>query len=366
MIQFDITKFEIKNVYVKYITKSRGGNMSILDTSNKGKKEKFKTVPLPAHVAAGFQRQHKMNRFIKPILCAACYYGKTIVALQLHPLGNLGKESHETLFGKQKWVSNIEHNINTKISSITAEGKWFIDGSVIYRFTNEETTDLTKDRKFQSLPVEAYRLTDFSKVKVDKSVRACISYTTEDGDITISPPVWKSMGSIGNRKVDHLEDEDDGLGIGMYEHQFDKVDSLLAVNLNFALNAATVITDHFGYESIEPLRLDNLMIALKTVNLPKIDRSIKNTYDIGLKFTHAIAWVIGLSDKDMPLESYAATRSILRYLTSRGIVHRSALNKDSVFHKNMDMESVPLLDRADLEEKRKDYMSITEIEMMKG
>ncbi len=366
MIQFDITKFETKKVYVKYITKSRGGNMSILDTSNKGKKEKFITVPLPAHVAANFQRQHKMNRFIKPILCAACYYGNTVVALQLHPLGNLGKEKYETLFGTETWESNIEHNIKNKIAEVTTTGKWFIDGSVIYRFTNDDTINLTKDRKFQALPVVAYRLTELSKSKMDNSVRTCISYTTNNGKITISPPIWKSMGSIGNQKLTHLGEEDDGLGIGIYEYQFDKVDDLLAVNLNFALNAATVITDHFGYEAIEPLRLDDLMISLKTVNLPRINRSIKNTYDIGLKFTHAMAWIIGLSDKDMPLESYAATRSILRYLTSRGIVHRTALSKNNVFHKNMDMSSVPLLSRSDIQEKYQKSMSITGIDIVKG
>jgi len=351
MIEFDIAKFSIKNVYVKYVTKSRGGNMSILDTSNTGDKEKFIRVSLPAHVAAGFQRTHKINRFIKPVLCAACYYDNTIVALQLHPLGNLGKETHKTLFGTKHWVSNIEQNIDTKISEITSSGNWFIDGSVIYRFADEDTVDLSKDKKFQAHTVDAYRLTELTHSKIKSSVRTCISYTTIEGKVTISPPIWKSMGTIGDKKVDHL-DEDDAMTLGIQEYQFDKVDKLLAVNLNFALNAATVITDHFGYESIEPLRLDDLMIQLKTVNLPRLDRSIKNTYDIGLKFTHAIAWVIGLSDREMPLESYAATRSILRYLTSRGIVHRTALNKDNVFLKGKDMNAVPMLNRKTLDDAR--------------
>ncbi len=351
MIEFDINKFRIENVHLKYVTKSRGGNMSILDTRNKTNKEKFVRRSLPAHVADVFQRQHKMNRFIKPVLAAVCYYENTVVALQLHPLGNLGKEKVETLFGSKLWISNIEHNIKNKLADKTKVGKWFIDGSVIYRYTNENNVNLTKDGNFQALEVDTYRLTELSQAKIGKSIRTCISYTTGNGKTSISPPIWRTLGTIGNKKVDHLA-EDEAMTLSVSEHQFDKVDKLLAVNLNFALHAATVITDHFGYESIEPLRLDDLMVALKTVNLPRLNRSIKGTYDIGMKFTHAVAWVLGFIEKDMPLESYAATRSMLRYLTSRGIIHRTALSKKNVFLKGKNMETVPLLKRNDLEERQ--------------
>ncbi len=362
MIEFDINKFRVENVHLKYVTKSRGGNMSVLDTSNKSDKETFVRRSLPAHVADVFQRHHKMNRFLKPILAAVCYYEDTVVALQLHPMGNIGNESIKTPLGIQRWVSNIEHNIENKITEVTSTGKWFIDGSVIYKFTNKGNIDLTKDGCFQALEVETYRLTDLSQAKIDMSIRTCISYTTGNGKISISPPIWKSMGTIGDKKVDHLSD-DEAMCLGISKHQFDKVDKLLAVNLNFALHAATVITDHFGYESIEPLRLDDLMVALKTVNLPRLNRSIKGTYDIGMKFTHAVAWVLGFIEKDMPLESYAATRSMLRYLTSRGIIHRTALNKTNVFVKGKNMDSVPLLTREEIERKNRAAVPVDSVDI---
>jgi len=351
MIQFNINKFHVEHVYMKYITKSLGGSMSVLDTTNTSDKEKFKKIEIPTHVADVFIREYMMSRFIKPILTAVCYYGDTVVGLELHPMGNAGQEYVETLFGKKYWESNIVRNINGMITEKTAEGRWFIDGSVVYQFNDKAPVDLSKDKRFQALEVDAFRMSDFNMSTIVPNVRTCIAYQAENGSTTISPPIWRTMGSIGDKKVDHLS-EDDAITLGITEHQFDKVERLLAVNLNFALRAGKVLTDHFGYDSIEPLRLDNLMIQLKTVNLSKIDKSIKSTHDIGLKFTHAIAWVIGLGARDMTLESYTAVRSILRYLTSRGIVYKSALSKTNVFHKDMDMKDVPLLDSSKLSEMR--------------
>lgn len=347
MIEFDINKFRVEHVYMKYITKSLGGSMSVLDTDNTSDTEKFKKISIPTHVADVFIREYLMSRFIKPILTAVCYYEDTVVGLELHPAGNAGQEYVETLFGKKYWESNIVRNINKTITEKTAEGRWFIDGSVVYKFNEKPPVDLSKDKRFQALEVDAYRMSDFNMSTITPNVRTCIAYQAENGSTTISPPIWRTMGSIGDKKVDHLS-EDDALTLGISEHQFDKVDRLLAVNLNFALRAGKVLTDHFGYDSIEPLRLDNLMIQLKTVNLPKIDKSIKQTHDIGLKFTHAVAWVIGLGARNMTLESYTAVRSILRYLTSHGIVYKSSLSKTNVFHKDMDMKDVPLFDASEI------------------
>ena len=111
MIEFDISKFEVKNVYLKYITRAVGGTMRILDTANStADDEKIISKPVPVHVIDAFKRSY-MTKYIKPVLTAVCYYDGIIVAMQPHPLGNLGKESYETLFGTKYWESNIERNI---------------------------------------------------------------------------------------------------------------------------------------------------------------------------------------------------------------------------------------------------------------
>lgn len=324
------------------LIRSSGGTMRILDTANStAKEEKFINVSIPIHVIDSFKMTY-MTKYLKPILTAVCYYDGVIIALQPHPLGNVGKEKVQTLFGVRYWKSNIEDNIDKTLKPETKDGQWFIDGTVVYQFDQKkEPTNLTKDGKFQTLAVKAFRLTDLSFSKLTDSPRMCIAFAASTGQNIISPPVWRTLETVGVKKMNDGVN-DDAVILGLDEHTFDKVDRMLAVNLNFALHASKTLIENFGYDSIEPLRLDDLMVSLKTVNLPKIDSSIKNTHEIGLKFTHAMAWLIGLGAREMTLESLSALRGMLRYLTSRGIVHKTALAKTSVFRKGMDMASVGL------------------------
>jgi len=344
MIKFDISKIEIKNVYLKLLTCSSGGTMRILDVANStDEDEKFINMPIPTHVVNSFKQTH-MTKYIKPILTSVCYYDGTIIALQPHPNGNLGQEKVETLFGTRYWRSSITENVEGTLRKETAMDDWYIDGCVAYRFDRKKKpTNLTKDGKFQALEVTAYRLTDLAFRTIDTAPRTCIAFIAANGQNIISPPVWRSLGTVGAKKMEDLGSDDDAIVLGMDEHTFDKIDRVLAPNLNFALHASKVLIENFGYDAIEPLRLDDLMVNLKTVNLPKIDQSIKNTHEIGLKFTHAMAWLIGLGAREMTLQSSTALRSMLRYITTRGIVHKHALAKDSVFRKDMDMSSVGLM-----------------------
>ena len=355
MIEFDISKIEIKNVYLKYLTRAVGGTMRILDTANStADNEKIISKPVPVHVIDAFKSKY-MTKYIKPVLTAVCYYDGIIVAMEPHPLGNVGKESYETLFGTKYWESNIERNIRKTIEPATRTGNWFIDGAVIYRFTGEKPpTNLSKDGKFQAIEVDAYRMTDLCFSTIYTSDRTCIAYTASNGQNVISPPVWRQLDTVGKSKMEHGNADGGDSAIifrGIEEHTFDKIDRLLSVNLNFALRASKVLIENFGYDAIEPLRLDDLMVALKTVNLPKLDQSIKSTHTISLKFTHAMAWLIGLSARESTIESATAVRGMLRYLTSRGIVHKTALSKDSVFRKGMDMNSVPLTSIEEIQQK---------------
>jgi len=337
MIKFDISKIEIKNVYLKLLTRSSGGTMRILDVANStAENEKFINVPIPTHVVDSFKQTY-MTKYIKPILTSVCYYDGTIIALQPHPNGNLGQEKVETLFGTRYWQSAITENVHGALTKATMDDNWYIDGCVAYRFNNKKKpTMLSKDGKFQALEVVAYRLTDLAFRTIDTSPRMCIAFVAANGQNIVSPPVWRTLNTVGAKKMEAGSD-DDAIVLGMDEHTFDKIDRVLAPNLNFALHASKVLIENFGYDAIEPLRLDDLMVNLKTVNLPKIDQSIKNTHEIGLKFTHAMAWLIGLSARKMTLQSSTALRSMLRYITTRGIVHKHALAKDSVFQKGKDV-----------------------------
>lgn len=126
---------------------------------------------------------------------------------------------------------------------------------------------------------------------------------------------------------------------------FDMIDESLAVNLNFALKAGQEIGKKFGYEFVEPLQLPRLMIELHTVNLPNVPAEVKATYDIGLKFTHAMAWLLGMSrkTKEDDLETYIMMRSLMKYLTKRGIFRSNVFNAERVFKDGQTVKDVPQL-----------------------
>lgn len=341
MIPFDISLMRVEHVYLKYVTKAMGGSINILDKNNKSDKDSFVKIAMPMHVADAFIKQYGMTRYLKPVLTAVAYYGDQIVALERHPLGNLGKEVTQGLFGERHWESESEKNINGRFQRNTATGQWYIDGTVVYRFQNGKNTNLTADGKFQSVTVDAIKLAALADSEhLQPANRMCIAFQSMSGKIVISPPIWRNMESVGSRKIGSENETDDLVSIG--ENQFDVVDKYLAVNLGFALKAAKDLSDEFGYHVIEPLRLDELMIQLKTVNLPKVDKSVKKTFDIGMKFTHAVAWIIGMTDDVNTLESFRAIRSLLRYLTTRGIVQKTALSSEAIYHEDMGLKDVPL------------------------
>lgn len=348
----------VEHVHLKYVTKALGGSINILDSNSNAEKDTFIKVPVPLHVTDAFIKTNSITRYIKPVLTAVTYYADQIVALERHPLGNLGKEVTVGLFGPRAWDSSSEKNLTGKFAELVSHGQWYIDGTVVYRFKNDKKpSNLTKDGKFQSIVVDTIKLVSMGNIKnLYHDDRVCIAFQSANGKIVVSPPIWRSMETVGAKKIGSSDaDEDDDVVVDITENQFDKVDKFLAVNLGFALRAAKDLSDEFGYDVIEPLRLDELMIQLKTVNLQRVDKSIKKTFDIGMKFTHAIAWVIGMTDEVNTLESFRAIRSLLRYLTTRGIVHKTALSTTSIYQKGMGFKNVPL---KSIDEIENEYMQL--------
>ena len=341
MIPFDITKMTNEHVKVKYVTAALGGSMSILDEEATAKtgQETFKRIPVPLAIARKFIIQHEIARYIKPVLTSVTMYDGHVVALERHPLGNMGKESVEGLFGTVAWKSDSEKNLDDKLKSLTNDGeKWYIDGTLIYKFNEEAWKPLSSDGKFLSSPVTAIKMADIITEGVETIERACLTFAPSSGATYTSPPIWKSLSNIGNRQLSKVDEDDSADNL-----QFNRIDEFLAVNLGFALKASKELSGVFGYGVIEPLALDDLMIQLRTVNLPKVSKHVKRTFDTGMKFTHAMAWLVGLSSRTETLESYKVVRATLKFLTTKGVYPKTALQHNAIYHGDMDADSVPLM-----------------------
>ena len=346
MIDFDIKKLRVEHVMIKSVSGALGGTVTILDKKRStDKNEVFTKVRVPVAVARGFVKTYEMRAYMKPVLGAIVYYDNKIVAIERHPLGNLAEETVEGLNGLVRWQSQAELNIEGFLSVMTGRGVWFIDGTYVYAFADNAITsasNLNEAGTFRQVTATAIKLADLAFKDIKDSERVCLAYYTKTGDYTISSPIWKTLAKVGSKELEKATDDESVTYLSVDMGQFDKIDEHLCVNLSFVLKAGRELSDVFGYDSIQPLNLPELMLQLRTVNLPNVAKSVKETYDTGLPFTHAVAWLIGLTRRVETLDSYMVIRSLLRYLTTRGVYRKGAFSAESIFHIGQTLDKVPL------------------------
>ena len=352
MIKFDINKLRIETYWVKSLTTALGGAIQVLDEElSEGNDEVFNRIPVPMAVVRQFKVRHKTMKYMRPCLIAVCYYENRAIALERHPAGCMGlrEEKYEGVL--KKWIPAMQHNITTVVRPALEASKqdWYFDGSYIFGFHGVSTDEavrkgefLSKDGKFRCVDVDAIGLTKLDdKGKLDVTDRTCLAYVASNGKYAISPPIWKNARQVGEAKVKGTHKNKDG-GTKSRDLNFDKVDEFCAVNLSFALKAAAQLSKEFGFEAVEPLNLPQLMIKLNTVNLPKVPSEVKDTFDSGMKFTHALAWMLGFARRCECIDTYATIRSLMKYLTSNGLFFRQAFDPENIFKKGHSLDTVPL------------------------
>lgn len=356
MIPFEIEQLRVEHVWLKDSTTALGGSIRVVDEERStDDQEVYKKINVPMAIVRKFVNENKkVTRYLKPVLTAVTYYGDHAVALERHPYLKDGEVLTDLAGELAHWTSQSETNLDKFILPITRTNDWFVDGTFIYTFAEKDKNDavaLSGNNKFKAVSVRAFKLADIHKK--DKMVapedRTCLLYNTSCGQEAMSPPIWKQLTGVGETQLGLTEDEDNGtvsadaLGVITGNHQFDRIDELLAVNLAFALKAGQKIADVFGYDSIEPLGLDDLMIQLRTVNLPRVAKEVKQTFDIGIPFTHAIAWLLGLTARTETLDAYVVLRSLLKYLTTKGIYRKNSFVPSAVYRPDMSQKNVPSL-----------------------
>lgn len=350
MIKFDPTLLSTEIVLLKSVTTSLGGSISVIDDAKSAAsgKEETTRIEVPMATARAFIVATKnVTKYLKPVYVALAKYNGMVIAMERHPLAGMGELEIDTPFGMKRWEPRIEVNIRDVIEPLLQNKEWYFDGRYMFSFATpdmdvmvREGTFLTSDgafRKINAQTVDMQSLHTVDALATDE--RNCLAFVTSLGDTAISPPIWKDLAGIGNHQMkrssteDEMEDEDNaGVTITRFEESpFDRIDSMMSVNLNFALKAGQEIGKMFGYEYVEPLQLSRLMIELHTVNLPNVPKQVKATYDSGMKFTHALAWLLGMSRRAHTLETYVMMRSLLTYLTRKGIFRSDAFDASAVF-----------------------------------
>ena len=346
MIRFDPKLLSVEIVQLKAVSTALGGGIMIVD-QDVPEHEELKRIPVPFAVARDFIERHaKMTKYLRPVYTAVVRYADVVVAMERHPAGGLGILVDDK--GNQ-WTPISKLIVDQVINNLDGdtENDWFVDGRYIYKFSDKSiekvlqaADPLTENKTFRKVTVETIDMADFHKPKVNFEKRACIAFV-HGQDWSISPPIWKSVDNIGSSRLnaeasflvsdERSDDREKDTNAGNVLARFDSIDQKLCVNLEFALRAGKDIGRVFGYETIQPLQLPRLMTELRTVNLPSLPKFIKSTYDIGMSFTHTLAWLLGMQKRANTLEAMIAIRGIIKHLTKRGIYRRNSLDVNKIF-----------------------------------
>lgn len=311
--KFELEKIQFKRVKIKSLNPLHG-YFHYIDEEATDKERTIKQE-CPAVVLRQFKKIYKLTNFTIPQECCLLMYDNAVIAIEK---ATINERYTEGLDGTPKlWnvgMMNAFKNILVEI-----DDSWFIDGSYLYSFNNEEIK-LTDDNKFTALPVTAYALNYLGfNAEILKETRHCLKFTSGTGSSVITPPIWKSLTAISKSKTDN--EELTALS------KFDKMDEQVLVNLQFAISSGIALTKQFGYLVIEPLQLPKIMAQLKTINLQSLTSEVKQTFDIGMTFTQTCAWLMGLSRNANTFQDMLVLRKLLRYLTTNGNYSRAKLKQ---------------------------------------
>lgn len=379
LVKFDPKLIRVERVKFKQVSMALGGSIRYLDEAHfkKTGREKYRRLFCPMAVARNFNVRYMTPRFVQPTEGAITFYEDRVVALELQPKDFKGQRIVDGAFGKREWLTASETALDAilELASDMKQGKWFFDGTYAYSFASDDLEAIvnsahrmTRDGMFREVRCKAFNLTRLSnssrihlvsvagvtKTRRGKQKggmeattleeRSCLALVLNRKHV-ISAPIWKQLGERMDAKGGEHEEKEDG--VFEASRGLEQIDQTVFVNLSFALACARDISEHFGYASVAPLQLPRLMIQLKTVNLPNVDKTIKSTHDIGLSFIHGLAWLLGLLSRSKNLDQADSVRRHLKYLTTKGIYRRSKLEEKNIKQEARVEDKVPMISHAD-------------------
>ena len=353
LIAFDPSKVRFQNVKIKRVTTALGGSISILDEEQFAKtgKEKFHKIEIPMSLARMFQVKHKVSQFMVPHESVLMWYDNIVISLEKAVENAREQVSFDGV--TRKWISNLEHHYKTLFDDEFANPTkdWYFDGLYAYNFQNNNLAEVVAHARrldetgaFRAVDVQAVHLTHLHFKPAEYTKRSCVAFVIDKDTFSVSAPIWKQFDE--KVRLTKTEDDEDG-GKESLISSFKGIDSQIAINVNFALRAAKELAEQFGYESIQPLQLPKMMVQLKTVNLPRLPKEVKATVDIGLKFTHGLAWLLGLQYSATTPEQILTIRALIKYLMTKGYYWKAKTKKACILHDKTN-SNVPLFSVEDL------------------
>jgi hypothetical protein len=334
MIPFDREQFTVQYVKLKSVSTALSGSMKIVNEEASQSSGYLVTdrIRIPFALARAFKKSNAVSNFMAARDAAVVWYGNQVVMLELRP-----SFSTTTTDGEDRWVSKCERNITNCVLPMMDDGRdWYTDGVYIYSLPEmqqalDSATNLTMDGKFKGINVSCIKFMHLMDINLIDTThtRSIVAVISENNHVVLTPPIWKNIYDNRSSSMTSIEVDNE---LSAEKGRFDSIAELYDVNLEFALNAGRTVGAIFGNEHIQPIRLPELMISLGTVNLPKVPKSIRETFGVGLPFLHAFAWIAGLMAKCDSMENYMAMRGLMKHLMQKGMYKSAILKKVQDVH----------------------------------
>lgn len=338
MIKFNPELLRVEYAALSHITTALKGSMRLVESDENGDDVETR-VKIPFAVARNWKETYAISKYLVPIPVAVVYYGDMVVMVEKGPAlpEHIRKDRalSTSLLGDKPFTADVEESVN-HIKKLTQTGNWCTDGFSIYEMPNDLESDfktrgvpLTADHTLRALDVDIIR---FSELRMMSSVQnpsphTMICVANQDGKVFATPPIFKNIAEMRQSDLG-IKKPKKGESVPVDQmYRLDLIDKNFDVNLEFALSAGNTVGNNFGYKAVSPLHLEKLMLALTTVNLPNIKKSVRATFPIGLTFLQAYAWLTGLASTTTDLQKLIDMRALLKMLCTKGIFKKNVIER---------------------------------------
>lgn len=339
MLSFDAESLEVKLMHVKFCTTGKGGYIITVENGTET------NHPINPTMARNFSKTYNgQTKFLNPVLAAVTFYEDVIVAIE-------SMAELQVIDGQPIPWNSFSSVARLKREIIASPHKFFFDGEFLYAFHKgiKSIRNLNKSGNLFAICVVAYKLSKLNQVTgTYETERYCVGFRAGK-DVGITGPNWSSY---------ELLIKSDKSKSTTTKFPMDSMDANMGVNINFALKASNIISDIFGFEAIEPLNLHELMINLRCVNLPNIPQHAKMTYDIGMKVSHALAWMVGLLKKTDNIHDIMNLNNLITFLFTWGTYSKEMIEDKNVYKKEESKTNIPLLELDDAMKTEVSHMDI--------
>ena len=351
MFPFKLASLTTEYRKLKSVTTALGGSITLVDEEKSTPEvEEYIRIPIPFAVARKFVQITRMTKYLKPVTICILRYDDHIINIERDLATNIRDSNPEV----DRWTANIDIYVNQHLAAKLEDHNWFFDGRYVFRIDQQimhelqhggdVVTYLNKANTFRFAQVQCVDLyssnTPVMACGILHDIRDVLAFSSGEC-FAVTPPIWSNVTAIGSAAsqdviaTEHEDFIDSTAGVTAGESRiptlFDQVDEHYALNLNFTLNSAKAISTVFGYDSIEPLQLPEVMLQLVTVNIPSLPKHVKSTFDIGLLPSYGIVWLMGLLSRTTTLDDYIKIRACIKYLTTKGMFRRESTKKNKMF-----------------------------------